>query len=73
MSIQNSTFGWESDGLRGHVFGNTDNSLLIIGFKGTTAGVFNGEPTGEKDKLNVSPATEEKKKKKKNNFLCVVG
>ncbi|GAA5811602.1 hypothetical protein MFLAVUS_005042 [Mucor flavus] len=48
----NSTFGWESDGLRGHVFGNTDNSLLIIGFKGTTAGVFNGEPTGEKDKLN---------------------
>lgn len=37
------------------MFGNTDNSLLIIGFKGTTAGVFSGEPTGEKDKLNVSP------------------
>jgi putative lipase involved disintegration of autophagic bodies len=40
--------------MRGHVFGNTDNSLLIISFKGTTAGIFNGEPTGEKDKLNVS-------------------
>ncbi|KAI9345937.1 Alpha/Beta hydrolase protein [Pilaira anomala] len=48
----NSTFGWEHDGLRGHVFGNKDNSLLVIGFKGTTAGIFNGEPTGEKDKLN---------------------
>ncbi|KAG2212264.1 hypothetical protein INT47_001623, partial [Mucor saturninus] len=47
----NTTFGWETDGLRGHVFGNTDNSLLIISFKGTTAGIY-GEPTGEKDKLN---------------------
>ncbi|KAG2204097.1 hypothetical protein INT46_011109 [Mucor plumbeus] len=48
----NSTFGWESDGMRGHVFGNTDNSHLIISFKGTSAGLFNGEPSGEKDKLN---------------------
>lgn len=39
--------------MRGHVFGNTDNSHLIISFKGTSAGIFNGEPTGEKDKLNV--------------------
>ncbi|KAI8091224.1 Alpha/Beta hydrolase protein [Gilbertella persicaria] len=48
----NSTFGWEKDGLRGHVFGNTDNSHLVIAFKGTTAALFGGEPTGEKDKLN---------------------
>lgn len=47
-----STFGWDSDGLRGHVFGNSDNSLFVISFKGTTAGLFNGEPTGERDKLN---------------------
>lgn len=40
--------------MRGHVFGNTDNSHLIISFKGTSAGLFNGEPTGEKDKLNAS-------------------
>lgn len=27
---------------------------MIISLKGTTATIFNGEPTGEKDKLNVS-------------------
>ncbi|CEG68919.1 hypothetical protein RMATCC62417_05080 [Rhizopus microsporus] len=48
----NSTFGWEDKGLRGHVFGNADNSLLIIGFKGTSGSIFNTEPTGEQDKFN---------------------
>ncbi|KAI8988865.1 Alpha/Beta hydrolase protein [Pilobolus umbonatus] len=48
----NSSFGWDSDGLRGHVFGNVDDSLLIISYKGTSAGLFSSEPTGEKDKLN---------------------
>lgn len=52
--IQNSTFGWDSDGIRGHVFANTDDSLLIISFKGTSAGLFTGGPTGDKDKQNVS-------------------
>ncbi|KAI9252471.1 Alpha/Beta hydrolase protein [Sporodiniella umbellata] len=48
----NSTFGWTDSGMRGHVFGNEDNSLLIIGFKGTSGSIFNNEPTGEKDKYN---------------------
>ncbi|ORX54562.1 alpha/beta-hydrolase [Hesseltinella vesiculosa] len=48
----NDTFGWDGDGLRGHVFGNQDNSLLVIAIKGTTAGLFSGGPTGDKDKQN---------------------
>ncbi|KAG1147436.1 hypothetical protein G6F37_011093 [Rhizopus arrhizus] len=48
----NSTFGWDENGMRGHVFGNNDNSLLIIGFKGTSGSIFNNEPTGEQDKFN---------------------
>ncbi|KAI8149122.1 Alpha/Beta hydrolase protein [Fennellomyces sp. T-0311] len=48
----NSSFGWDSDGIRGHVFGNEDDSLLIISIKGTSAGLWTGDPTGEKDKRN---------------------
>ncbi|KAI9486181.1 MAG: Alpha/Beta hydrolase protein [Benjaminiella poitrasii] len=49
----NSTFGWETDGLRGHVFGNEDNSHLIISFKGTSAGLFlQTLPSSGKDKMN---------------------
>ncbi|KAI8098481.1 alpha/beta-hydrolase [Halteromyces radiatus] len=50
--VVNDTFGWNEDGLKGHVFGNTDNSLMVIVIKGTTAGLFTNDPTGEKDKLN---------------------
>lgn len=39
-------FGWESDGLRGHVFTNDDNSTVVIAIKGTSRGckllVFSG-------------------------------
>ncbi|ORY95716.1 Alpha/Beta hydrolase protein [Syncephalastrum racemosum] len=49
---KNASFGWESDGLRGYVFANTDNSLLVVSIKGTSAGLWGGGPTGEKDKLN---------------------
>ena len=31
-------FGWESDGLRGHVYADEDNSTIVIGIKGTTPG-----------------------------------
>lgn len=34
----NESFGWESDGIRGHVFGNRDNSILVISIKGNSAG-----------------------------------
>lgn len=33
-------FGWESDGLRGHIFADEDNSTVVIGLKGTTMGRF---------------------------------
>ncbi|KAI7864839.1 Alpha/Beta hydrolase protein [Spinellus fusiger] len=48
----NSSFGWQSDGIRGHVYANHDDSLLVISIKGTSAGLFTGGPTGDKDKIN---------------------
>ncbi|KAI9319165.1 Alpha/Beta hydrolase protein [Dichotomocladium elegans] len=48
------SFGWESDGIRGHVFSNEDESILIISIKGTSAGVLGGGgPTSDKDKVNA--------------------
>lgn len=40
--------------MRGHVFSNEDDSLIVIAIKGTTGGLFTPGPTGDKDKLNVS-------------------
>ena len=34
------SFGWEADGLRGHIFADKDNSTIVIGLKGTSAGTF---------------------------------
>lgn len=31
-------FGWEGDGLRGHVYADKNNSTIVIGIKGTTPG-----------------------------------
>ncbi|ETN42877.1 uncharacterized protein HMPREF1541_02035 [Cyphellophora europaea CBS 101466] len=31
-----SSFGWDGDGLRGHVFADTWNKTIIVAFKGTT-------------------------------------
>lgn len=45
-----SSFGWEGDGLRGHVFADTWNKTVIVAFKGTT--VFPGSKWGSKDRLN---------------------
>ncbi|KAF8328842.1 Alpha/Beta hydrolase protein [Cantharellus anzutake] len=47
--------GWEpgSDGFRGHVFATPDNSTIVLGIKGTSAGFMGGGgPTARKDKLN---------------------
>ncbi|KAA1095860.1 putative lipase atg15 [Puccinia graminis f. sp. tritici] len=47
------SFGWEEDGLRGHVFATPDNSTIVIAIKGTSAGLLgNGGSTGVNDKLN---------------------
>ncbi|KAF5000400.1 hypothetical protein FGRMN_1730 [Fusarium graminum] len=49
---RSADFGWESDGLRGHVFVDDTNSTIIIGLKGTTTAVFDGEGTTTNDKVN---------------------
>jgi putative lipase involved disintegration of autophagic bodies len=32
----NASFGWDEDRIRGYVFGNTENTKLIVAIKGTT-------------------------------------
>jgi lipase ATG15 len=49
---QNDSFGWESDGIRGHIFADEDDKLIVLSIKGTSAGLWTGGPTGEKDKIN---------------------
>ncbi|KAK7733916.1 putative lipase atg15 [Cytospora paraplurivora] len=49
---RSADFGWESDGLRGHVFADETNSTIVIGLKGTSMAVFDGEGTTTNDKLN---------------------
>ncbi|KAG0044953.1 putative lipase atg15, partial [Gryganskiella cystojenkinii] len=49
----NSTFGWEEDGVRGHVFVSSDNSTLIVAIKGTSAALLGGGGgTATRDKIN---------------------
>ncbi|KAF9191400.1 putative lipase atg15 [Haplosporangium sp. Z 767] len=49
----NSTFGWEEDGVRGHVFSSADNTTLIIAIKGTSAAILGGGGgTAARDKIN---------------------
>ena len=45
-------FGWEGDGLRGHIFANEGNETVIISLKGTSPAVFDGDGTTTKDKIN---------------------
>lgn len=45
-------FGWETDGLRGHIWADKTNSTVIIGLKGTSPAVFDGDGTTTNDKIN---------------------
>jgi lipase ATG15 len=45
-------FGWESDGLRGHIFADVENATVVIGLKGTSPALFDGSETTTNDKLN---------------------
>ena len=47
-----AAFGWEGDGLRGHIFADPDNSTIVIGLKGTTPAVFDGSGSTTRDKMN---------------------
>ncbi|KAK7951672.1 uncharacterized protein PG986_007400 [Apiospora aurea] len=49
---RSADFGWETDGLRGHIWADESNSTVIIGLKGTSPAVFDGEGTTTNDKIN---------------------
>ncbi|KAI0480319.1 alpha/beta-hydrolase [Xylariaceae sp. FL0804] len=49
---RSADFGWESDGLRGHIWGDESNSTIVIGLKGTSPAVFDGDGTTTNDKIN---------------------
>jgi len=44
-------FGWAEQGLRGYVFHDPSEQLIVISFKGTSGSIFNG-PTFYSDKYN---------------------
>ncbi|KAF1813057.1 alpha/beta-hydrolase [Eremomyces bilateralis CBS 781.70] len=45
-------FGWQTDGLRGHIFSDKTNSTVVIALKGTSPAVFDGSETTTNDKIN---------------------
>jgi lipase ATG15 len=45
-------FGWDNDGLRGHIFADTENKTVVVGIKGTSPAVFDGSETTTNDKIN---------------------
>ncbi|KAJ1906476.1 putative lipase atg15 [Coemansia sp. IMI 209127] len=48
------SFGWESDGVRGHVFADKNNNTVVLSIKGTSSKFFlgGGSETSERDKFN---------------------
>ncbi|KAK3375500.1 Alpha/Beta hydrolase protein [Podospora didyma] len=49
---RSADFGWEGDGLRGHVWADENNGTIVIGLKGTSPAVFDGDGTTTNDKVN---------------------
>ncbi|KAI4120774.1 MAG: hypothetical protein LQ338_006771 [Usnochroma carphineum] len=47
-----NSFGWEKDGLRGHIFADEGNKTIVVALKGTTPAVFDGAGSTTKDKIN---------------------
>ena len=47
-----SSFGWQKDGIRGHIFADETNSTIVISLKGTSPAVFDGAETTTNDKEN---------------------
>lgn len=45
-------FGWEDDGLRGHIYADEDNSTIVVSLKGTSTALFDGQGTTTNDKVN---------------------
>ena len=49
---ESQPFGWEGDGLRGHIFADKNNDTIVVSLKGTSPAVFDGDGTTTRDKLN---------------------
>ncbi|CAL5869658.1 uncharacterized protein PFLUO_LOCUS3888 [Penicillium psychrofluorescens] len=47
-----SSFGWQGDGLRGHIYADKSNSTIVISLKGTSPALFDGAGTTTNDKVN---------------------
>ncbi|KAI5285854.1 putative lipase atg15 [Ascosphaera acerosa] len=45
-------FGWQDDGLRGHIYATADNATVVVSLKGTTTALFDGQGTTTNDKEN---------------------
>jgi lipase ATG15 len=45
-------FGWDNDGIRGHIYANRDSSVVVIAFKGTSRSLWDGTGTTRNDKNN---------------------
>ncbi|KAJ6012066.1 hypothetical protein N7499_012964 [Penicillium canescens] len=46
------SFGWQKDGLRGHIYADKTNSTVVISLKGTSPALFDGAGTTTNDKVN---------------------
>lgn len=46
------SFGWEGDGIRGHIFTTHDNDTIVVALKGTSAAILGGGDTAKRDKTN---------------------
>ncbi|KAJ5638307.1 lipase atg15 [Penicillium lividum] len=46
------SFGWQTDGLRGHIYSDKANSTIVISLKGTSPALFDGAGTTTNDKEN---------------------
>lgn len=47
-------FGWEEDGIRGYIYANEDNSIVVISTKGGSLAIWDGGGTVKNDKENVN-------------------
>ncbi|KAN0066077.1 putative lipase atg15 [Thecaphora frezii] len=47
------SFGWEGDGMRGHIFSTQDNSTIVVALKGTSSALLpGGGETARRDRVN---------------------
>ncbi|KAJ9476903.1 putative lipase ATG15 [Pseudozyma hubeiensis] len=47
-----NSFGWDGDGIRGHIFTTHDNDTIIVALKGTSNVFLGGGDTARRDKTN---------------------